>query len=72
MAGDLTRTAVHAYLHIFEMAGKIESDHAKLLDWFCEDNIVELGNQTAKCLVDAGQSQLLESFLISILAGTRG
>jgi hypothetical protein len=71
MVVDQTYGPAQVYLHIFEIASRIEPDHAKLLGWFYEDAIVELGNRTAKVLVDSGHGQRLETFLISILAGTR-
>lgn len=72
MVGDHSYIADHACLRILALASKIEPDQARLRSWFHDDAIAELGNHTARCLMDAGQGQLLESFLASILAGTRG
>lgn len=70
MAGDQT-IGIDTYFRIIEMAAKIEPDQVKLHDWFHEDPIVEMDSVTAKSLIESGKDQLLEEFLISILAGAR-
>jgi hypothetical protein len=72
MGSGETDSVHHAYLRVFEIAARLEPDHAKLLNWFHEDAIVELGNKTGKHLIDSGQGPMLEGFLMAILAGARG
>lgn len=71
MVGDHSYVADHACLRLLALAAKIEPDPVRLWSWFHHDAIAELGHRTARSLVDAGQGQLLESFLASILAGGR-
>jgi hypothetical protein len=71
MTYDVVYNLHPAYVRIFEIATRIEPDPTKLLRWFHEDAILELDNQTAKCLVDAGRAPALEAYLMRVLEDVR-
>jgi hypothetical protein len=56
---------------VLELAREIEPDYGKLVRWFCEDPIAELGCQTARELVAAGQEALVETYLLAIVEKER-
>jgi hypothetical protein len=58
-------------MRTLEMARRIEPDYGKLVRWFCEDPIAELGHRTACELVAEGKEALLETYLLAIMEKER-
>ncbi len=60
-----------AYFHIRKLARRLENDPARLAQWWAGDGIDELGGLTPAQLLAAGQHELLEGFLLDIIARRR-
>ncbi|SFW57274.1 hypothetical protein [Luteibacter sp. UNCMF366Tsu5.1] len=59
------------YPGVMELAQRIEPDRRRLTHWWSDTPIEELARMTPNELAAAGQSDLLERFLQSILHGER-
>jgi len=67
----LPQPTISFEMRILEMAREIEPDYGKLVKWFCEDSIAELGHLTACELVAAGHEPQLEAYLLAIMEKER-
>jgi hypothetical protein len=56
---------------IIDLARRVEPDASLLADWWNSTGIAEFGDMTPRELVSAGNSDVLERFLRSILRGDR-
>jgi len=70
-AAPLNPWADAAFTHILRLAAAIESDPARVEEWYRSVCIRELGGMTARELVKQGSAGLVIGFLRSIRCGER-
>ena len=72
MPAPAASTLVLGPAEVLELAQMIEPRMAAATTWYLRTPIKELGDFTARQLVEKGQAELVVAFLLSIYCGDRG